>query len=210
MENEQKQQAIASEEHTGTEAVNGQQGAAIATAKEETLIEWDGLLFGVRKSIRYHSQRAGLFEFMVKSTTALAVLASTGAIAALLKQQETIAIAVGALVAVSSTISLVFGWSQREHLHTDIKKRFAELEKAMVKCENPDGRTLAEMTADRLSIETYEPKPVDTLNIICHNDLCIAQGYGTIYKVGWLRHKFRHLDLPFQNPEVGREIGMTS
>jgi len=179
-----------------------------AAEKEETLNEWDSLLFDVRRSIRYHSKRAGWFEFCGKTATAFAVFVSAGAITALLKQCEWLSITASALVALSSIISLVFGWSQREHLHTDIKRKFLDIEKAMVKHEKPNGRILAEMTAERLSIEAQEPKKVDALDVVCHNELCIAQNYGTIYKVSWLRSKICHLDLPFKDPQVERKIGM--
>jgi len=176
--------------------------------EEESIAEWDCLLFDVRRSIRYHSKRAGWFEFWCKSATAFAIFVSAGAITALLSQNATLSIISSALVAFFSIVSLVFGWSQREHLHTDLKRKFIDIEKAMVKCEKPDGVVLAEMRAERLSIEAGEPKVVDTLNVICHNDLCIAQGYGTIYKIGWLRYRICHLDLPFKDPEVERKIGM--
>jgi hypothetical protein len=175
---------------------------------EETIKKWDELLFDVRRSIRYHSKRADWFEFCCKFTTTFAIFVSAGAITALLNKVEWASITASALVAFFSIVSLVFGWSQREHLHTDLKRKFAELEKAMVKCENPDGKILAEMTAERLSIEAYEPNPIDVLNIICHNDLCIAQGSGKIYKVGWFRYMFCHFNPSLKNPEVEREIGV--
>jgi len=203
MENEEKQQAS-----HGQESEQGRRAAdPKAETTEEILNEWDGLLFGVRRSIRYHSDRAGWFEFWGKFATAFAIFVSAGAITALLKQCELLSIIASALIVLLSTISLVFGWSQREHLHTDLKKKFIDIEKAMVKCQNPNSDILAEMTAERLSIEADEPKTVKALNIMCHNELCFAQGYGTIYKVGWLRSKLCHIDLPFNDPQVERTIG---
>jgi len=35
----------------------------------------------------------------------------------------------------------------------------------------------------------------------------MAQGYGTIYKVGWLRYMLCHFNPPIKNPEVERKIG---
>jgi len=185
---------------------NGHDTPRPETETEETLNEWDNLLFSVRRSIRYHSKRAAWFEFWYKFATATAIFFSASSVAALIKQWGDVAIAASIFVAFFSTISLVFGWSQKERLHTDLKRKFIELEKNMSKCLNPDSRILAEMTAERLSIEEYEPKVVEVLNVICHNELCIAQGYGKIYKVGWLRDMLCHLNPPIKNPEVEKEI----
>jgi len=126
----------------------------------------------------------------------------------LLKQCELLSIIASALIVLLSTIALVFGWSQREHLHTDLKRKFIDIEKTMVKCQNPNSEILSDMTAERLSVEANEPKIVKVLDVMCHNELCIAQDYGTIYKIGWLCSKLCHIDLPFDDPKVERTIGM--
>jgi len=189
---------------------DNEHGTSEPTAEKEEMIinEWNELLFNVRRSIRYHSKRAGWFEFCSKCATAFAIFFSTGSVVAITKICAELSIATSVSVALVSTISLVFGWSQREHLHADLKRKFAELEKAMVKCLNPGEKILAEMTAERLSIEEYEPKKVDVLDVICHNELCIAQGYGDIWKVSWLYSKICHLDPPYKNPKIERTIGM--
>ncbi|MDR0516875.1 MAG: hypothetical protein LBH25_07520 [Fibromonadaceae bacterium] len=113
-----------------------------------------------------------------------------------------ISIAVGIIVAVISTISLVFGYSSREQLHNELKRKFVELEKSMIKYRNPAQKTLNEITAERLSIEADEPDVVRTLDILCHNEMLAAQGYGKPCKIGWIRSLMCQMDLPGINSRI--------
>jgi len=60
----------------------------------------------------------------------------------------------------------------------------------MIKCENPNKKMLNEKINERLSIEEDEPAIIQTLDMICHNELVRAQGYCKLAKIGWFRRLF--------------------
>jgi hypothetical protein len=87
-------------------------------------------------------------------------------------------------------------------LHNELKRKFIELEKGMVKCQSQDRKTLNEIAAERLNIEAEEPDVVRTLDILCHNEMLAAQGYGKPCNVGWFRSLLCHIDLPGINSRI--------
>jgi hypothetical protein len=176
--------------------------AAAAAAKEEELIEWDELLWAIRRSVRYHSRRADFFGSSVKLLAAISMFAGFGTMASVIGDSKTLSMAFGIAVALFSSVSLAFGFAFKEQSHIDLKRKFADLEKSMVGTEYPDRKTLSEKTAERLTIEADEPSVVRTLDIICHNELVRAQGSGRLARIGWLRSLFCQIDLPWLKPEL--------
>jgi len=171
--------------------------AATNETKEAIAENWDGLLFDIRRSIRYHSKRANFFGFLNKVVVATSIIFGSTVVALVMSQCKIITIASGAIITIFSTISLVWGYSQKEQLHSELKIRFIDLEKSITKCENPDEKSLKENISERLSIETSEPKIVRTLNAVCYNEQAIAQGYEQQVKLNWLRRLLYQIDLPF-------------
>jgi hypothetical protein len=158
--------------------------ADTAATTEETSIEW-GILFDVRLSIRYHSKRAAFFGFCSRAVTAISMLSSSAVIALVISKSNTASIMLGALIAVASTISLIFGWSAREHLHSELKIKFINLEKEIVKCETINEKKLKEMKAERLQIEAGEASLVKPLYAVCYNEESTALGTAERAKISW-------------------------
>jgi hypothetical protein len=157
--------------------------------------EWENLLFEVRRSIRYHSKRANFFSFLNKLFMAVSIIAGSSVVAMAINGDKIFSMALGIIVAVMSTISLVFGYSSNEQLHNELKRKFIKLEKSMVKCENPDNKILGEKNAKRLSIETNEIEIIESLNSICYNEQAKAQGSKERIKINWFRTLFCQIDL---------------
>jgi hypothetical protein len=130
------------------------------------------------------------------------MLAGFGVAGSVISDSKTLSLVLGIAVGIASSVSLAFGFSFREQTHIDLKRKFADLEKSMVRQENPDEKALRERIADRLAIETDEPAVVRTLDIVCHNELVRAQGYGKLAKIGWLRSLLCQIDLPWLKPEL--------
>jgi hypothetical protein len=140
--------------------------------------EIDKLLFGVRRSIRYHNRRRQFFDRTHKFSTFLSALTGTATIASVLAKAGpawTLSFAVA--VAVFSVIDLVVGTAQAARLHNDLSKRFFNLEKSIISLKEPTKENLADFTAERLDIESDEPPPLKILDSICHNELLRAMGY---------------------------------
>lgn len=135
------------------------------------------LLFGVRRSIRYHNRRERFFDRLHKISTFLAALAGTATVASVLAQAGSLAITFAVAVAVFSVIDLVVGTAQQARLHNNLARRFFDLEKAIITCKDPSEDAIVNFKAQRLDIEANEPPPLKVLDSMCHNELLRAMGY---------------------------------
>ncbi|MCK4454559.1 hypothetical protein KAU51_04455 [Candidatus Parcubacteria bacterium] len=148
----------------------------------------DNLLFGVRRSIRYHLRRRRFFDSVHKTSTVLSALSGTATIAAVLaKAGPTLTITFAALVAIFSIIDLVVGTARAARLHDDLARRFISLEKSVVSIKEITEENLTNLTSQRLDIEADEPTPLKVLDSICHNELLRAMGYdrSEFLKIKW-------------------------
>jgi hypothetical protein len=150
------------------------------------------LLFGVRRSIRYHNRRREFFETLNTSITALSLIASSATVYGVLQAQN-LAMIAGATVTVLTAINLVIGSAKRAGLHHDLSRRFLALEKKMLGSPTPEN--LADWTIERLDIEADEPPVLRVLDLICHNELARAMGYEQKYfvKIAWYQRFFAQL-----------------
>ena len=139
--------------------------------------QWDSLLFGIRRSVRYHERRRSFYETWSMVTSAASLLFGSAAIYNVLKDHETWVIFFALLVAVLSTIDLVVGTARMSHLHGDIRRLFIDLEKEMTLRSPPSGNDYVEMCSRRLEIEKGEPPIKRIVDVICHNELVYALGY---------------------------------
>src|SRR5437588_9330485 len=91
------------------------------------------LLFGVRRSIRYHNHRRRFFDAFDKFTKILAAVAGSAAFATALSQHQRVTGVLAAIIAVFSSVDLIIGAGTAARLHSDLAKRFAELEATIVR-----------------------------------------------------------------------------
>lgn len=136
------------------------------------------LLFGVRRSIRYHLRRERFFDRQHKIYTSLSALSGSATIITLLSTAGDFWPALfAASVAVFSVIDLVFGIPQAAKVHHDFAGKFFNLEKAIIGTKDICDDKLTEFKTMRLDIEIEEPPPLHILNTMCHNELLRAMGY---------------------------------
>ena len=136
------------------------------------------LLFGVRRSIRYHLRRRRFFDNIHKTSTFLSALSGTATIAAVLaKAGPALTITFAALVAIFSISDLVVGTAQAARLHDDLARRFFNLEKIIISTKEITEENLTNFISQRLDIEADEPTPLKVLDSICHNELLRTMGY---------------------------------
>lgn len=178
----------------------------VAGAEEEINKKWEDLFFEVRRSIRYHSKRAGFFDFLNKMITAISIVAGSAVIATAFGSNSSmlqavfgsnssmLQVAFGIIVASLSTISLAFGYSSREQLHNELKREFIMLERSMIKCDYPDDNIYKKKHARMLSIEANEPAVVRALNAVCYNEQAEAQGSEDRDEISWFRSLFCQID----------------
>jgi hypothetical protein len=141
---------------------------------EEIQDAWDGLLFSLRRSVRYHIKRRQHFERLDRSIKLVTAFSGLGVAGTLLsKVGETTTVVCAALVAFLSLFDLVYRTTDQAKLHQDLAKEFAVLEKEMI-LHAPSADTLRTLTGKRLDIEIEEPPPLRVLDSICHNELIRA------------------------------------
>lgn len=154
---------------------------------------WRSMLFGVRRSIRYHQRRRAFFDRLDQFSNVIALIFGSAALYGVLGDNaQKVTVAASAVVTVMASINLVVGSSRRARDHVDFARQFAELEKRMI-CKASEER-LQEVTQMRLTIEAGEPPVLHILNIICHNEQMRAMGYqqDELTKVGPLQYLFAH------------------
>jgi hypothetical protein len=168
---------------------------AINTLSEKEQSELHDLLFGVRRSIRYHNRRCRFFDGFDKFVKVISVVCGSAAFAAATAQHSVIIMIFTGLVAVFSAINLVVGPAQAARLHEDLARKFARLEYEITRANNLSRDQLNHFQAERLMIETEEPPAMRVLDTICHNELCEALGYDRceFYKVGFFQSLFAHV-----------------
>jgi hypothetical protein len=151
--------------------------------------ELHNLLFGVRRSIRYHNHRRRFFDGLDKFTKILAAVAGSAAVATALGNHKTVTVVLAAIIALFSSIDLIIGAGPAARLHADLTKRFAELEATIVRLGSPTPEKIRELVADRLMIEADEPPILRVLDSVVYNELCKALGFDDceMVKIGWFQ-----------------------
>jgi hypothetical protein len=146
------------------------------------------LLFGIRRSIRYHSRRVQFFNRLnvTKSVTSL-IFSSTSIITLLQQWNSFYPIFTAAIVALFSAVDLVLNTNKKVRLHEDLIRRFINLEKDIELADNLSEDQLRQFKSKRLDIEADEPPPLRVLDVLCHNELARSMGYGEdqFAKVAW-------------------------
>ena len=158
---------------------------------------WHDLLFGVRRSIRYHARRRRHFDRLARTSVFLSLVFGSATFAALLgvisKDQATsqhLAAIFALVVTVVSAVDLVLGSALRARDNHDLEREFSALEREILLAEKIDAPTLAKLTAKRLEIEEKEEPPLRVLDTLCHNELVRAMGYDEATytkRVSWLQ-----------------------
>lgn len=162
------------------------------------------LLFGVRRSIRYHSRRRSFFDHLSKTAAVLSAISGSATIIAILSPHPKVAMSFAGAVAVISAINLVVSPAQAARSHHDFLKSFIGLEKDLV-ATSPEAMTQHQynyLNSARLDIEAQEPPVLQVLDTICHNELIRALGYDKteLVKVScWQRWASNFFDLNDHN-----------
>ena len=180
---------------------HGANVAAMDTPAQPS-IPYDDLLFGVRRSIRYHRRRQGFFDRCHILTMAVVVLFGLATItafaSALIEGWPLWAkLAPSVLATVLGTFDLLIGFSRKSCIYADLARQFGELEQRMEQANagasgELDAEALADLTSRRLAIENAEPPALQVLDTLCHNDLLRAMGYprNEWIEVGFWQRRF--------------------
>jgi hypothetical protein len=129
-------------------------------------------LFLVRRSVRYHDRRVAHYERLHRFTSLISILLAGFVFIEVSDYQlphwvKWVA-AVGGLL---SAWDMVQGFAKRADLHRNLKRRFLAVEIAM---QEPMSAAQAQRLI--LEIEGDEPPIYRAVDLLCHNELCAAEG----------------------------------
>lgn len=148
-----------------------------------------GLLFDVRRSIRYHDRRRTFFEQLHRITGVLTFLLAGSVLFEVARPGESAAWLVGLSVvaALLAACDTVAGYASRANQHHALKSRFIDLEREILGAD-PSNPTWVAHQVRRLEIERDEPPVYRALDLLCHNELARAEGCRAeeMAHVGWL------------------------
>ena len=147
----------------------------------------DRLVFDIRRSIRYHDQRKGFYEFChlltnlftifmsgVALTDVLGVNTPDGWVSGLIKVLAFVA-------AMFSAIDLLVGYQKKSSLHDRLKNEFADLEIQLLKDVDYESACTR-----RKQIEKEEPSTYYALDAVCRNEQLRAEGYSADHPNGYV------------------------
>lgn len=169
-----------------------------------------GLLFDVRRSMRYHDRRYAFFDRMHRLTNLLTILMAGSVLYDLGKTGEAAwwLTVLGAVAALLAALDMVLGYSGRATLHRDLKSRFAQLEIDML-IGSEAAETWNAHQMKRLAIERDEPPIYRVVDSLCRNEQLRAEGIDDPRQfdtVGWWQRCTSHLwlwsDLGRKSPEA--------
>ena len=145
------------------------------------------LLFGVRRSVRYHMRRQRWFDRVHALIQVSTLAASSAAVASLLGAWG-LAAPAAAAAAVAAALGVALGPDRRAREHNGLAREFVALERRMT-LGGCDPERLTEWQAARLEIEAAEPPVLRVLDALCHDELIRAYGHDEAQRsnVSWLQ-----------------------
>ena len=140
--------------------------------------DYGRFLFGVRRSVRYHLRRCRFFDTVFRVTNGASLIFGSSTLFMLLSEAGPSWLAfLPALVGAASIIALVYEAPRMARLHSDLARRFIELEQKMMLTESPDESNLRQFKAQKLAIEVDEPPIHRVLDLLCRNEMILAEGH---------------------------------
>ena len=149
--------------------------------------EYGKLLFGIRRSIRYHMRRCRFFDSVARIINGASLIFGSSSLFVLLYDKGPSWLAIlPALVGAASIIALVYEAPRMARLHSELARRFIELEqKLIVRAHEYDPKSddfdLVPFRAQKLAIEVDEPPIHRILDILCRNEMILAEGHDPSY-----------------------------
>lgn len=148
--------------------------------------------FNIRRSIRYHTKRRRFFDKLHRIVVFLTVICGSSAFVALMSDNQKIATWVTLVITLVSLLDLAIDFSGKSVLHDNLQRKFSDLLNKTIVCDDSNQK-LKELEVDRILIEKDEPTALKALNILCHNEQCIAQGHDKdLYDISFWRKLLRN------------------
>jgi hypothetical protein len=133
-------------------------------------------LYRAQLSVLYHRKRERFFAFWDRAVTAVAIVGGSAAFAGL--GGPDLVRWAAAVVAVTSTMGLVYGLAERARRHGDLARQFLSLEASILRAGERDfsEAQIAQWEAEARLIEASELPALGLLVVACQNELAQARG----------------------------------
>lgn len=162
-----------------------------------------GFMYRLRVSALYHQRRERFFDNWDKVAKAVAVIGGAAAVSQLISDPTT-KLWAAAAVSVLSTISLVFGFSQKARRHSELARDFMRL---LARIEEagpyPPAEKMDKFAAEFASLEASEPASMSALVRHCENLFYMSSGQPGKPLTWWKRLFMHYWDFALdteQNP----------
>ena len=130
-----------------------------------------GLLFRVRKSVRYHDHRRSYYMTLDASVKVLGLVIASAVFTKNFGGYH-VAELLAFVFVVASAASLVNRFGFKNYLHDSLYKDFIALERDFLKPHDLSDQHLDQLESTLLEIEQREPPIYSALNRYCHNEVC--------------------------------------
>lgn len=134
--------------------------------------------FYVQRNIRYHMRRAAFFTRWSRVTSFVGVFLGSAAAVTFLADLGTlpkiIPSALAAVVAILSAVELVVGVSQLAWLHTDLRRRYLDIDERLQADPQMSPEHIRELKSAIRRIEAEEPPTMAALELMARNDVICA------------------------------------
>ncbi len=166
----------------------------------DAIVSHYDILFGVRRSVRYHDRRHRFYLGCHKLVIFFALLFGSATIMAFGSalggsQPLWVKLLPAVLSTLLTALDLTVGFVDKAWRHKDLARRHRGLEKRVISAgEDAPQKVLNDINAERLDIEADELPVLRTLDRLCRNELMQAMGYPMedAIKVSFLRRLFAH------------------
>jgi|GEM_PF-2065012 len=157
---------------------------------------WD-VLWGVRRSQRYHARRRAFYTRWHQWTAFAGIMGGSAVIASLGDiVPQWVALCAALMVAALCAVDLIAKTADMAHVHNDLRCQFVELERRIGSRPDATENELAQWQAARLAIEAQEPPVHVALDILCENELIRATGghlaQAPLHRIHWFPRLTAH------------------
>lgn len=137
-----------------------------------------GLWFDVRRSSRYHERRWAFFSRLHQITGGLTILLAGSVIFDIARPGDNPwwLLTISFVAACLAAWDIVVGYAARAGVHHSLRARWCALELEMLK-GNTDEATWDAYEIKRREIEADEPPIYRALDLLCNNEMLIADGH---------------------------------
>jgi hypothetical protein len=132
--------------------------------------------FDVSKSIRYHAYRRSFWDAADSWAKILTIISGATVLVSIIGSNNLVATIFAFIVAITSTMDVVLGFSRRARVHDGLYRAFSRLAQDIAEIGAPTATDINKWRRRRLEIEMDEPGVIDWLERRCSAEEAAARG----------------------------------